>query len=512
MVTHQESTDPGTPRIAFGDPDGARGPAWGADFIPFERLACSNGTSARRASIVLGDKGTGKTLWLRQFYFELKNREPSALPLSPPVLWGAPSTEEIVSFGVKFPPSMRSEAWTLAWDRAILQSFASHYAHDARLRKYSAPTLASAPKDLAALIPSRPRSPYAQLGEVIDQGLSASRIFEHLGDPIWEEFSRLLGEAARSAPQTFYILDALDDDFSHAPSHWLACQQGLFIAALRRRRDPIFSHKARLVVALRDLVLSSLASDHHSHRWFGDPDIHILEWTNADLESLATLKLRRAMGEGTARPGGGTTAAALSAWLGIATSEGPQAWATLSRYLNAAPRDLIMILNRVADHRSRGAVGPTELLEAVRAPARLAGLGKLSLAAAEIEESESAQVLNRRGSPSWSDYSRNQTLESLTNLLALTIGDMSLDIDTLRSRSQRLFGLNLADLLWRHRLLGLMDDVPDADGFYSVRFRSARDWDSKDLPRWSSGYALHPCVWPAVAEEAPDLPVKPRYR
>jgi hypothetical protein len=72
----------------------------------------------------------------------------------------------------------------------------------------------------------RPRSIYSQVRDIINQRHTAHQLSAYLDDPLWDDLEDLLGDVVGQCKPIYFYLDALDEEFSHAPMYWLKCQEG----------------------------------------------------------------------------------------------------------------------------------------------------------------------------------------------------------------------------------------------------------------------------------------------
>ena len=96
----------------------------------------------------------------------------------------------------------------------------------------------------------------------------------------------------RCKPIYFY-LDAVDEEFSHAPMYWLRCQEGLFYQVMRLLRDHRLGGRLHVVVCIRDIVMSSVYRSEHAPRYYNEPHIRVLTWDRGSLLYLLEHKLQR---------------------------------------------------------------------------------------------------------------------------------------------------------------------------------------------------------------------------
>ena len=138
-----------------------------------------------------------------------------------------------------------------------------------------------------------PRSIYSQVRDIINQQQTAHQLSTYLDDPLWDDLEDLLGEVVGQCKPIYFYLDAVDEEFGHAPMYWLKCQEGLFYQVMRLLRDPKLGGRLHVVVCIRDIVMSSVYRSEHAPRYYNEPHIRVLTWDRGSLLYLLQQKLRR---------------------------------------------------------------------------------------------------------------------------------------------------------------------------------------------------------------------------
>ena len=115
----------------------------------------------------------------------------------------------------------------------------------------------------------------------------------YLDDPLWDDLEDLLGEVIGQCKPIYFYLDAVDEEFSHAPMYWLKCQEGLFYQVMRLLRDHKLGGRLHVVVCIRDIVMSSVYRSEHAPRYYNEPHIRVLTWDRSSLLYLLQQKLQR---------------------------------------------------------------------------------------------------------------------------------------------------------------------------------------------------------------------------
>jgi hypothetical protein len=167
----------------------------------------------------------------------------------------------------------------------------------------------------------------------------------------------------------FFYLDAVDEEFSHAPMYWRRCQKGLFYQVMRFLRDPRLGGRLHIVISIRDLVMSSVYRSEHSPRYHDEPHIRVLGWTREAIEYLLLEKLQRL--DAAYVMGAGDHAGPVEAWLGtpVVSNEARGVHEKVTDYLlrhtRLIPRDIVSLGNALcAEIVRQKAAGRSELSQA----------------------------------------------------------------------------------------------------------------------------------------------------
>ena len=304
----------------FGNPDGSRAPIENVleDFVDFHGNpafgALATPADDATSRVIVGRLGAGKTVYLRRLR-SFQARQESVYADHPQQ--SLPSTEAIVKACQWFPERFLTEKWMQVWSRAILSSLATHLLTHPDLRQHvSSDQAESIRRDYGSLLGEfrRPRSIYAELRGIINGQNSARQLTAYLDQPAWDDLEDVLAEALRTCPPVFFYLDAVDEEFSHAPMYWLRCQKGLFYQVMRFLRDPRLGGRLHIVISIRDIVMSSVYRSEHAPRYHDEPHIRVLGWSREAVEYLLFEKLQRL--DPRYLTGAGDHAGLVEAWLG----------------------------------------------------------------------------------------------------------------------------------------------------------------------------------------------------
>jgi hypothetical protein len=338
---------------------------------------------------------------------------------------------------------------------------------------------------------------------------TAHQLSTYLDDPLWDDLEDLLGEILSHCKPIYFYLDAVDEEFSHAPMYWLKCQEGLFLQVMRLLRDQKLGGRLHVVICIRDIVMSSVYRSEHAPRYYNEPHIRVLTWDRSSLLYLLGQKLRRLPPSLLMRraTGGSPT---IRDWLGIDDDwAGPRGDETIEDYLlshtRLIPRDIISLGNELSEEVLRQKQAGNKGLSAAAVQAVVQRCAK------RFGDSQLAQCANQISSDL---MPKNAALQEYSELFTSTQGYISgvqedvrsfvrmigvdqfsrTDLETLQEMADLHFDntTNLASVLWQNGLLGYVDESGRR------RFYSMGDVEQFHLPPDARTYTLHPCLAYAV--------------
>jgi hypothetical protein len=508
MPSRRRRLDPVGP---FGNPDGSRADIEDviSEFVDFGGNP-AYGHLATRANdsmvrVIVGKLGAGKTVYLRRLQNFQAHQDSVYADVPQQSL---PKTEVIVKACQWFSDRVLVEKWMQIWERAITRSLASHLLRNPELRQQ---LLAEQAEELersyARLLDDvrRPRSIYGQMRDIINEQQTAHQLSTYLDDPLWDDLEDLLGEILGRCKPVYFYLDAVDEEFSHAPMYWLKCQEGLFLQVMRLLRDQKLGGRLHVVICIRDIVMSSIYRSEHAPRYYNEPHIRVLTWDRSSLLYLLEQKLSRLpLSLLMRRPANGS--ATIREWLGIEGEwAGPVGDGTIEDYLlshtRLIPRDIISLGNELSEEVLRHKLAGRDSLPAAAIEAVVQRCAK------RFGDSQLAQCANQISSDL---MPKNAALQEYSELYTSTQAYISgvqedvrsfvrmigvdrfsrADLETLQEMADLHFEVdtNLASVLWQNGLLGYIDE----SGRH--RFYSLGDADQFHLPPDASTYTVHPCL------------------
>ncbi|HWY18713.1 MAG TPA: ATP-binding protein [Solirubrobacteraceae bacterium] len=503
----------------FGSPDAANAELSELqdDFVPVAvgRIGDSQSKIEPRARVIVGRKGSGKTLYLRRLQ-AAASRDPSVY--ADRVSAKPPPTSDIVRVWGMYPPHLLTETWMSLWRAAILRSAATHLLYAAIFASHISDSRALL-QEAYQEVGGRSTVPLpvgVELRDVIFAHGSGATLDRYLANPEWHELEYHIGEALRQAPPISFYLDGLDEEFRHAPRQWLACQKGLFYEVMRQLRDPMLGGRLRLVIGIRDVVFSSVLTSEHATRYQATAHVQILNWTAPLIRRFLEAKIERLPSDLMMRP---AHQSPMTAWLGretlVNSSQGTSEHLAdyLIRHTRLLPRDVIILGNElsraVSEAKTLGtALSDAQILETVARSARLFGHEQLSICANQIAGDSMPAVAVRHdfvesyigdGSPDTggATHAYGSAIETLL-------------VDTLRKAKTDRFSarvlrvlnedfraavgeVDVLSILWQNGVIGYINEDNEPT------FHESGGSDDLQLPHIWKTYVLHPTLIDVLA-------------
>ena len=512
MASRRRRLDPVGP---FGNPDGSRADIEDVigEFVDFGGDP-AYGHLATRANdsmvrVIVGKLGAGKTVYLRRLQ-DFQSHQDSVYADLPQQ--SLPKTEVVVKACQWFSDSVLVEKWMQIWDRAIMRSLASHILRRPELRQQLRDEQAEEiEQSYARLLDDfrRPRTIYSQVRDIINQAHSAHQLSTYLDDPLWDDLEDLLGEVIGQCKPIYFYLDAVDEEFSHAPMYWLKCQEGLFYQVMRLLRDPRLGGRLHVVVCIRDIVMSSVYRSEHAPRYYNEPHIRVLTWDRGSLLYLLGRKLARLPPSLLMRRAA-TGPPTIADWLGVdGPWPGPDGDGTIEDYLlshtRLIPRDIISLGNELSEEilrqkqAGRAGLPPEALAEVVQRSAKRFGDSQLAQCANQISSDlmPANAVLHNYSELFTSTQAYISGVQEDVRSFVRMIGVdrfSRADLMALQEVADLHFekATDLASVLWQNGLLGYLDESGRR------RFYSMGDIEEFHFPPEVDTYVLHPCLVYAV--------------
>jgi hypothetical protein len=506
------------------------------DFIDFPG---TSGIATRqddlKARVIVGRKGAGKTLYLRRSRAYAYDADEL---YADDIQQNLPLTSEIVKVADCYPKAVLTEKWMAIWRCAILRSLATHILHNKRLGfRVSSEDAELLTKGFTQVMRQAakshtPLSVYSQVREIIGrQDLNAVELDKLISNRQWEELEYTLGEIIHGCPPICFYIDAVDEEFRHAPAHWLMCQRGLFYQVMRLMRDTRLGGRLHVFICIRDHVYASVFESEHATRFLDADHIRVLEWDQRSIRLFLREKVRR-LDATWLRDGDPSVAG----WLGVdeVLNKARTVVETIDDYMlrhtRLLPRDVVVLGNALCKAmRTPDGVRPLEgadVRRVVHEAARVFGREQLEICANQIaadlmHEGAALQEISdlyTNSNPTFTGADVYQAgirieLEAFLQGIGHDRFDRA-EFSAAREVARGLFNNNgrytdVMAVLWQNGLLG---SIPASVEPGKAVFYSAAAHHNLRVEGDAESYALHPCLIDAVglkSEGAGSYPVTP---
>ncbi len=239
-------------------------------------------TSAR---VIVGRKGSGKTLYLRfiQDHYRRQNSENENSVYITDIDNKPPDSELITKITSWFEKddNKADETWRGIWKMVILRTTYCHLFYSKTLDKYvSKREKSEFFSKYSKILPKikAPTSIFNQLTNLLSNFNSLKDLQSFMFLEEWGPFEYELNLLIKSSPPIYFFIDQLDDDFSHAPYEWLKCQYGLFAAMFRFIRSNTLGGRLHIIACIRELVYAYILHTQDGSKYLSEPKIKVLRW------------------------------------------------------------------------------------------------------------------------------------------------------------------------------------------------------------------------------------------
>lgn len=446
--------------------------------------------------MIVGSQGVGKTLFLRRMFTHFASDE--SVESVPPVLEASElNTTEVVRFSQIFAKNTNSQHWSRIWMRALELSAAKHILYDSiRHGSSSREDIEGLRSITLALLPNADIHSAVDILAFLIGGISGRTDYTYIDtDPRWVSLRESLIRVAAGARELYLFIDAIDDNFRHAPAYWLQCQRGLFYAVMNLMRTQALDNKLHIVISIRDLVFSSILRSEHGARYMNDDTITTLRWNFESCAYFLRAKLDQLKPRYFQDPDNRT----VQSFFGRMTIRNEMRRLDepieqyVIRHTRLSPRDVILIGNLIIEEAEELGCLPFELDDkairhAVARGARISSKGVLAQVANQIVTNSMPWSSSRHHFTEVYTQTDEYTADGLVRELMSVLYTIETEVfdsaalDLLDEEAQKRWGANahLTDVLWQNRLLGTFeretpifyegakDDettVPDADWY-----------------------------------------------
>lgn len=510
----------------FGNPDGSRADIEDVvqGFVNFGGSSEWGGLATTRddftARVIVGRKGSGKTVYLRRLQAYASD-QPDVY--ADDIQQSLPTTENIIKFCQLHEASVLTEKWMLLWNKAVLRSISSHLLNSEKLNKNINRKRIETILEYGPIIRrfTTPVSIYSQISEIIQMYDTRAQFDRFLQDPRWPELEHRISELAKDCPPMCFYIDAVDEEFAHAPMYWHQCQKGLFYQTMRFLRDAKLGGRLHIVICIRDIVLSSIERSEHRTRYRKEPHIRILKWDKEAIRHFLNEKISRLDDRyfiGSPRDKN------LVSWLGRAKiynnvrncDESLEDY--LIRHTRLLPRDIVILGNSLCEviekSKKRDELDLVEkrIRDVVSKEARIFGDEQLIICGNHVA---SDQIPKSSALDGYSNiYTGNKEyLRGIAEDIKGVIKSIGKDhftrseLDHARDNASGTFNnqSDLFSILWQNGLIGYIE-YDSINNINRIKFRS-EDSAEFGIPLKKEVYVFHSCLIDCVGIEPIEFPV-----
>jgi len=498
--------------LPFGNPDGSRAEINDLldGFVKFNNEALWGGLAlnekASRARVIVGRKGAGKTLYLRRLHADATTD--SAI-YAEPIEQSLPQTEEIIKFCHWFPERFLTEKWMALWHIAIIRTVTQNLLYASQFKSDSA--------ELADLIdehnlydilpPHKVTSNcYNELRTIIQSNSTENDINKFLNNPKWHQLEQVLKSEIKKFPPIYFYIDAIDEEFAHAPMYWLRCQKGLFYQTMRFLRNSTLGGRLHVTICIRDLVMTSVLRSEHKNRYKGEPHIKTLTWNRDSCRYLIARKIENLDDVNLKSPNKDNL---FERWLGQSMiTNGLGKRETIEQYLlrhtRLIPRDIIILGNELTECVLRCKSDSTLNLEnslklTVSRVARDFADEQLQICANHVASNIMPNEASKYDYTQYYTGGSEHIVNEIYNSIVYLITDIAVDtfnyaeMDRALDKYRGVLKNDVFDVLWEHGLIGYRDHKRNYPIFYN-----GDNFDEFNLPRKKSSYVFHPCIFDRI--------------
>ena len=344
-----------------------------------------------RERIIIGKKGAGKTIYLRALQRALLpseklgssrgtiannqgwliHKELINLPTQVVINVSRISQRahaQLVKLNIYVDQVARTrELWTQIWNCAILAStykLITSTANQAHFKECLAridddETLSEKAEFVSHFVSELPPSysPIVMIQFFLSKKTNrVGDITDYVESLEWSVLYELVSSVINSSPQIAIFIDAIDDAFDHAPEAWLDCQEGLFRSVFGfLNRNDSFGGRVHVIVALREIVYSSLLCSEHASRYLWDDHVRYISWDPVSSRSFLFEKIMRLSGTVIANPAADSARNPMRYWIGIDSVKNKKRDVTESaadyilRHTRLLPRDIVLMGNAICN-------------------------------------------------------------------------------------------------------------------------------------------------------------------
>lgn len=498
----------------FGNPDGARANLQEIEYsfitdFPFgvQINKCQDELLNKR--VIVGAKGSGKTVYLRKIQSILKEKQEehrTGIYVDEVIDQNMNCTERVIAFCDFYQKMTLSEKWGKAWKVAILLSLAHKFLYDPKLVPYLSQEHKSEIEKTLKPISLKFKatfSVYQFMSSILTTENTVNKMDKLINNMCWDYLYNIIKIILRTSPEIYIFLDAIDLEYEHAPLHWLNCQKGLFYALMAFLQDNIYGEKLHLIMSLRDNVFTSILRSEHSTKFSKESHVFSLDWDERNIKEFLKQKIAKlndcyflALDE---------QKRDIVSWLGVEEienerNEKEKVIDFIIRHTRSVPRDIINVCNELAKlhaevENNKATIIGDWIKSVVLKESSSIGDELLTICAKNIKVNTIPRSAAQYGLTEYytsDEYYKESTFTKLCTILGKYKDDIITPqiIHLINEEAKNRFNVevHLSDILWQNGALGYLCDHGNTH-FYAQKFTG-----DTLLPQHKDRYLLRSCV------------------
>ena len=513
----------------FGNPDGSRTDIKDllAEFINL-KFEPKQVYSDHKTRVIVGAKGSGKTVYLRRMKANIENNY-SVYAYTSGISQDLPTTSSIVKFSQYFEEKDLTERWMQLWQCAILRTIISHILCANELKEYLTEDIKQFLEGYINKLYPKYRvktNIYAEAKSILNFYSSKNEIENYFSKSEWDELKIYLGENVLNYfPPMYYFLDCIDEEYGHAPMYWLRCQKGLFYTVMRLLRDYVFGNRVHIIISIRDQVLASVFRSEHKSRYINDEHIKILKWNYSSISYFLDEKIRGLDNDYFVKRSNKN----LESWLGLKTIKNSRRDIEepirqyILRHTRMTPRDIIIMGNKLAQIDRTKYIEEeycSQVRQVVSSASTSFGNELMVLCANQILNDD---MPNYAGRKNFSDVytSVQEYNDAISSELKAILNNLPSDYfswsdiqnikEIIRNNIEfnKLENISLEkvfDVLWQNGAIGYINDGPNGD---EEIFFVDNEYEDFLLPKGKKEYVLRSCILDSIGFPTERVNKKP---
>lgn len=281
--------------FAFGNPDGASVELEELleDFVSMNINTMQLEAGSINQRIIIGSKGSGKTICLRKVRAELSTRNDIYIT---EIDRDFPMTSQITNFAEGNSKEDMREIWMAVWELAIIRSLASYLLEDTEysaelikadlelLEEYRRKLFA---KDLCPLLLG------AEVKRILSETSNVESFRQYRQRTEWDELTQLLNKIVLKTKKICFFVDSIDEEYENNPALWKGVQEGLFYEVIRIQKKNWGGSHVNIYLAMRGDILESLARKSNYVALYSHPSLNKMNWNHKYAKQFFLEKLQK---------------------------------------------------------------------------------------------------------------------------------------------------------------------------------------------------------------------------